>query len=71
LDRASPGSDAVRFSAEHSTVLELVAQIVKLPEIRAEKVAALQQAIGGGQYAVTAEHTTDAILSAIEERTAA
>jgi flagellar biosynthesis anti-sigma factor FlgM len=68
---AGGANDAVRLSADHSTVQALAAKVAQLPEIRLEKVAALQQAIRGGSYGVTSEHTAGAIISEMEGRTAA
>jgi flagellar biosynthesis anti-sigma factor FlgM len=68
---AGLASDAVRLSADHGTVQGLAAQVAQLPEIRLEKVAALQQAIRGGSYRAPPEHTAGAIISEMERRTAA
>jgi anti-sigma28 factor (negative regulator of flagellin synthesis) len=47
---AGGANDAVRLSADHSTVQALAAKVAQCAEIRLEKVAALQQAIRGGNY---------------------
>ena len=50
---------------------DLASQVQQFPEIRQDKVAALQQAIKDGTYNVTAGQSADALISAIQIRSAA
>jgi flagellar biosynthesis anti-sigma factor FlgM len=59
------------FSAELGRVATLAAEVARQPEIRQDRVSALQQAIQAGTYQVAAGHTAEAILSVIEARQAA
>jgi anti-sigma28 factor (negative regulator of flagellin synthesis) len=43
----------------------------QLPEIRQDKVAALQRAIGEGSYQVTPGQAAEALISAMQIRSAA
>jgi flagellar biosynthesis anti-sigma factor FlgM len=70
-DGGDSAKDTTRFSADPTTVQALAARVTELPEIRLAKIAALQQAIRGGNYAASAEHTASAIISEIERRPAA
>jgi|SRR5579863_3811427 len=68
----SPDSSSLdRVSLDQSGVQTLAAQAAQLPEIRAEKITALQQAIQSGSYRVPAEKIANAILAEIEARPAA
>jgi flagellar biosynthesis anti-sigma factor FlgM len=75
---AGPGSERNQFSpeqglperassdqasAEQARVSWLAAQAVPPPEIRSERIAAIQSAIANGTYAVSPEQTAEAILS--------
>jgi flagellar biosynthesis anti-sigma factor FlgM len=60
-----------RFSADLSRVPDLVTALASLPEIRQEKVSALQQAVRAGTYQVAPEHTAEAVLRYIETSSAA
>ena len=57
------GSDQTRFSFDHIRVQSLEAQVLAQPEIRQAKVQALQQAIGNGEYSVSAGQVADAMAS--------
>jgi anti-sigma28 factor (negative regulator of flagellin synthesis) len=52
-------------------VQELASRVNQLPEIRQDKVSALQRAIGEGTYSVTSEQSAEALISAIQVRSAA
>lgn len=56
-------SDQAELSAGQARVQVLAAQVDNFPEIRQEKVAALEDAIQKGTYQVTPEKTAEAILS--------
>jgi flagellar biosynthesis anti-sigma factor FlgM len=65
------GADTAQLSQDAGKVQELASQVNQLPEIRQDKVAALQQAIKEGSYTVTAGQSAEALMSAIEIRSAA
>jgi flagellar biosynthesis anti-sigma factor FlgM len=78
----APASSGLAANAQDSVSLDhssldqgraqaLATQVLQLPEVRTEKVAALQLAIRSGTYRVTAQSTANAILSEIEARPAA
>ena len=66
----SAGATAT-LSPFQGRVQELASQVNQLPEIRQDKVAALQQALQGGSYRVTPGQSAEALLSAIQIRPAA
>jgi len=65
------GADTAKLSQDAGKVEELASQVNQLPEIRQDKVAALQQAIKERSYSVTAGQSAEALMSAIEIRSAA
>jgi len=56
-------SDRAELSPDQARVQSLSAQVNALPEIRKEKVSALQNSIKQGNYDVSAEQTADAMIS--------
>jgi len=65
------GADSAQISQYQGRVQELASQVSQLPEIRQDKVAALQRAIQSGSYQVTPAQSAEALLSAIQIRSAA
>ncbi len=65
------GGDTAKLSQNQGRVQELTAQVNQLPEIRQDRVAALQRALDEGNYRVTPGQAAEAVLSAIEIRSAA
>jgi len=63
--------DTASLSPDQGGVQQLASQVSQFPEIRQEKVAALQRAIQDGSYPVTPEQTAEALISAIQIRSAA
>jgi flagellar biosynthesis anti-sigma factor FlgM len=57
--------DETRFSFDQTRVQSLQAQALAQPEIREAKVQSLQQAIGNGEYSVSASQVADALVSAL------
>ncbi len=57
-----PQVDTVRLSSDHEIVNRLRAELDRLPEIRADRVEALQTAIQQGTYKPTHEQVAEAIL---------
>jgi anti-sigma28 factor (negative regulator of flagellin synthesis) len=47
-------------------VQQLASQVSQLPEIRQDKVAALQRAVQAGTYQVTPAQTAGALFSALQ-----
>ncbi|MFI5102187.1 MAG: flagellar biosynthesis anti-sigma factor FlgM [Terriglobales bacterium] len=58
---SSSGVDQTRFSFDQLRVQSLEAQVLTQPEIRQAKVQPLQQAIGNGEYSVSASQVADAM----------
>jgi flagellar biosynthesis anti-sigma factor FlgM len=54
--------DQARFSFDPARVESLKAQVLAQPEIRAAKVGPLQQAIGKGEYTLSAGRIADALI---------
>jgi flagellar biosynthesis anti-sigma factor FlgM len=65
------GADTARLSQDQGRVRDLSSLVQQLPEIRQDKVAALQRAIAHGSYGVTPGQSADALFSAIQIRPAA
>jgi flagellar biosynthesis anti-sigma factor FlgM len=65
------GGDTAKLSQDQGRVQEFASQVNQLPEIRQDKVAALQRAIGEGSYQVTPEQAAEALISAMQIRSAA
>lgn len=65
------GTDTAKLSQDQGRVQDLASQVQQFPEIRQDKVAALQQAIKEGSYSVTAAQSADALISAMQIRSAA
>jgi flagellar biosynthesis anti-sigma factor FlgM len=59
-------SDVSKLSPDYLKVQALAAAISQLPEIRQDKVAALAESIQSGTYAVSAQQTTEALVSHME-----
>ena len=55
--------DQAQLSGSHSQVLALVAQASQFPEVRAERIHVLRQAIQSGQYQASPEEVADAIFA--------
>jgi len=62
-DQASAGLDSTRFSFDQARVAALETQALAAPEVRQEKVAALQQAVDNGNYTVDPSKVADAIAA--------
>jgi flagellar biosynthesis anti-sigma factor FlgM len=65
------GGDTAKLSPDQGRVQELASQVNQLPEIRQDKVAALQRAIQEGSYRVTPGQSAEALISALQIRSAA
>ena len=55
--------DRTTFHSDSLSVTSLTSQAMNTPEVRQDKVAALQQSIASGEYKVDATKTADAIAS--------
>jgi flagellar biosynthesis anti-sigma factor FlgM len=56
------GEDTVKLSSTHAQVQTLAAQLNNVPEVRTNRVQALQQQIHGGQYHPDSKQVADAII---------
>jgi flagellar biosynthesis anti-sigma factor FlgM len=65
------GGDIATLSQDQGRVQQLTSQVNQLPEIRQERVTALQRAIEEGSYRVTPGQAAEALIGAIEIRSAA
>ena len=61
----SASTDQTSFSFDQTRVQSLESQVLAQPEVRQAKVEALQQAIGKGEYSVSAGQVADAMASAL------
>jgi flagellar biosynthesis anti-sigma factor FlgM len=66
--RPELGSDEARLSLEHTRVQSLVASAHRLPEVRQEKVDALQRAVDNGGYNVSSEQVAEAMFAEMQAR---
>ena len=57
------GSDTVHFSSRLAEVQQLTSQLQQVPDIRAERVAALKEKIQQGTYSPDPADVADAILN--------
>jgi flagellar biosynthesis anti-sigma factor FlgM len=57
------GVDKPRFSCDQKRLQSLEAQAMAQPEVREQKVEALRQAIGKGEYAVSNVQVADAMIA--------
>ena len=60
------GVDTAKLSPDQARVQQLASQVSQLPEIRQDKVAALQRAVQAGTYQVTPAQTAGALFSALQ-----
>jgi flagellar biosynthesis anti-sigma factor FlgM len=60
---STAGADQTRFSFDQTRVQSLESQVLAQPEIRQAKVQSLQQAIGNGEYSVSAGQIAQALVS--------
>jgi len=66
-DRVSPVSDEARLSLDRGKIEKLTADLLRLPEIRQERVETLSQAIRQGRYQVADEQIAEALASELLE----
>ncbi|MGH9500934.1 MAG: flagellar biosynthesis anti-sigma factor FlgM [Terriglobales bacterium] len=69
--KAAPGADSAQLSTDTVRIEGLSAAVLQLPEVRQEKVAALAEQVQRGNYAVSAEQTAGALLTALTTNRAA
>jgi flagellar biosynthesis anti-sigma factor FlgM len=60
---AASGEDTVRLSSTHGEVQALTAHLANVPEVRAQRVSALQQRVNGGTYHPESLKVADAIIA--------
>jgi flagellar biosynthesis anti-sigma factor FlgM len=56
------GEDSAQLSGTHVQVRALVAQALQFPEVRQEKVSALQQSVLGGSYQPSSSQVAEAVF---------
>ncbi len=56
-------ADQASFSYDHVRLHSLANQVMAQPEVRGQKVEALRQAVGKGEYAVSDGQIADAIVA--------
>ena len=61
--RSVVGEDTVNISSTHGDVQTLKASLLNVPEIRIDRVNALQPKVSTGQYAPSSEKIADAIIA--------
>jgi negative regulator of flagellin synthesis FlgM len=61
--RSVVGEDTVNISSTHGDVQTLKASLLNVPEIRIDRVNALQQKVSTGQYVPSSEKIADAIIA--------
>jgi negative regulator of flagellin synthesis FlgM len=59
---SAAGEDTVKLSSAHGEVQTLAASLNKVPEVRTERVQALQQRVQSGQYNPDSKKVADAII---------
>lgn len=62
-NQVSVGNDHAELSMDHARVAAYAQQVNSLPEVRQEKVSALQDAISNNEYHVLPQQTADAMLA--------
>lgn len=68
---AVPAADSAQLSTDQATIYALSAAVLRLPEIRQEKVTVLAEQLQKGSYAVSAEQAGEALLTALTGNRAA
>jgi negative regulator of flagellin synthesis FlgM len=57
------GEDRVSLSTAHGEVQTLTAQLANVPEVRTDRVTALQQRVQNGQYKPDSQKVADAMIA--------
>jgi flagellar biosynthesis anti-sigma factor FlgM len=60
---AASSGDTFQLSSRHSEVQHLTAQVAQVPEVRADKVAALQAKVSNNSYKPDSGKVADALLA--------
>jgi len=60
---APSGEDTVKLSSTHAEVHALAAQLSAVPEVRAPRVAALQQRVRSGNFKPDPQKVADAVVA--------
>lgn len=63
--------DVATLSPDQSRARQVAHEVLQLPEVRQDKIAALRRAIEEGSYAVTPAQAADALIAAMQIRSAA
>jgi negative regulator of flagellin synthesis FlgM len=63
-DVSAPGAeDTVSLSGRHGEVRNLASRLVQVPEVRADRVSALQQQVQTGNFRPDSEKVADAMIA--------
>jgi len=60
---SASGEDTLSLSSTHDVVQSLTASLATVPEVRAERVSALQQRVNSGSYQPASQNVADAIIA--------
>ena len=60
---AAAGQDTFSLSSTHGEIQTLTASLAKVPEVRTQRVVALQQRVNAGAYQPDSQKVADAIIA--------
>jgi len=60
---SASGEDTVKLSSAHSQAQALAGQLQAVPEVRVQRVSALQQQVRGGSYKPDNQRVADALIA--------
>jgi flagellar biosynthesis anti-sigma factor FlgM len=60
---AANGEDTVSLSGTHSDVQRLTSAVSQVPEVRAERIAALQGKVRSGNFQPDSQKVADAVIA--------
>jgi flagellar biosynthesis anti-sigma factor FlgM len=60
---APSGEDTVKLSSTHAEVHALAAQLANVPEVRTQRVTALQQRVRSGHFKPDSQKVADAVVA--------
>ncbi len=65
---STAGEDTVKLSAAHSEVQRLASAVSQVPDVRTEKIAALQGKVSTGNYKPDSTQIADAVIAEQTQR---
>jgi flagellar biosynthesis anti-sigma factor FlgM len=60
---SASGEDTFSLSSTHDVVQSLTASLASVPEVRTDRVSALQQRVSSGSYQPASQNVADAIIA--------